>query len=245
MKNIKLPKIIGHRGAGGLAPENTLASINEAFSAGLSFIEIDVKISKDRIPVLLHDDNLERTTNGSGLCHNFNYNELLKLDAGSWFNKKYKDEKILSLSKCLDYLYKKKLNVNIELKPNKGKEEENINCIKDLMKLKKNIPEYFFSSFDIKSLEYVEKELPLVSRSLLIEKSSIYTKKDILDLCDKFKCFCVGLEFNMVNNEIVSYLKKRNLTVTVFTVNEKIIANNIFSLGVDSIFTDRPDLLNP
>ena len=63
MRNIKLPKIIGHRGAAGLAPENTLASIKKAFVAGLSYVEVDVKTSKDNIPVLLHDDNLDRTRN--------------------------------------------------------------------------------------------------------------------------------------------------------------------------------------
>ena len=244
MQNIKLPKIIGHRGASGLAPENTLASIKKAFIAGLSYVEVDVKISKDNIPVLLHDDSLERTTNGSGFCHNYNYHELLKLDAGSWFSKNYKNERILSLSKCFDDLYKKRMNVNIELKPNKGKEIENIHCIKNLIKVKKNIPEYFFSSFDIKSLEYAKKELHSIPRSLLIEKNSTYTKNDIIEICDKFKCFCVGLEFEILDIEIVNFLKKRNLKVTVFTINNINLVNNIFSLGVDSIFTDRPDLIN-
>lgn len=244
MQNIKLPKIIGHRGAAGLAPENTLASIKKAFVAGLSYVEVDVKTSKDNIPVLLHDDNLDRTTNGSGLCNNFNYNELLKLDAGSWFSNKYKNEKILSLSQCFDYLYKNNMNVDIELKPNKGKEIENILSIKNLVKVKNNIPKYFLSSFNVKSLEHAEKELNSIPRCLLIDKNSILTKNDIIDLCYKFKCFCVGLEINIINIEVVNFLKRQNLKVVVFTVNKKNLAKNIFSLGVDSIFTDRPDLIN-
>ena len=243
MQNIKLPKIIGHRGAAGLAPENTLASINKAFIAGLSYVEIDVKISKDSIPVLLHDDSLDRTTNGSGLCNKFNYNELIKLDAGSWFSNKYKNEKILSLSKCFDYLYEKNMSVNIELKPNKGKEIENILSIKNLIKVKNNIPKYFFSSFSNKSLEYAEKEFNSIPRCLLVDKNSVLNKNDILDLCYKFKCFCVGFEINIINIEIVSFLKKQNLNVTAFTINREDLAKNIFSLGVDSIFTDRPDLI--
>ena len=94
MNNIKLPKIIGHRGAGGIAPENTLSSLISAHNSELSFVEIDVKISKDEIPVFLHDENLNRTTNGSGLCCDFNLEELLSLDAWFWFDNKYKNEKI-------------------------------------------------------------------------------------------------------------------------------------------------------
>ena len=66
-KTLKLPKLIGHRGVKDLCPENTLESIAMALELGLTFVEIDVKISKDKLPILLHDDTLDRTTNGSGL----------------------------------------------------------------------------------------------------------------------------------------------------------------------------------
>ena len=244
MHNIKLPKIIGHRGAKGLAPENTLSSLIAAQSSGLSFVEIDVKISNDNVPVLLHDDNLDRTTNGSGLCCDFNFKELSNLDSGKWFDEKYKDEKILSLSEGLDYLYKNRMGVNIELKPNKGKEKENVTSIKKLLELKKNIPNYFFSSFDILSLECVVKNIPLARKSLLVEKNSPYKKKDIIDICEKYNCFSIGLEIDMIDSEIVEFFKKNNLIITVFTVNDEKIAKSIFSLGVDSIFTDRPDFFN-
>ena len=86
---INLPKLIGHRGVKDLAPENTLDSINEAIKLNLKWIEVDVKISKDHKPFLLHDEYLDRTTSGSGLPYQFNYEQIKKLDAGSWFNKKY------------------------------------------------------------------------------------------------------------------------------------------------------------
>ena len=78
----------------------------------------------------------------------------------------------------------------------------------------------------------------------MIDKNSILTKNDIIDLCYKFKWFCVGLEINIINIEVVNFLKRQNLKVVVFPVNKKNLAKNIFSLGVDSIFTDRPDLIN-
>ena len=86
---INLPKLIGHRGVRDLAPENTLQSIKKAIELNIKWVEIDVKISKDHIPFLLHDSSLERTTSGSGSPLNYKYNELYKLDAGSWFDEKY------------------------------------------------------------------------------------------------------------------------------------------------------------
>ena len=85
---LNIPKIIGHRGVKDLAPENTLDSIIEAFRIGLKWIEVDVKISKDNIPFLLHDDDFDRTTNGTGIASSYNYSQIKKLDAGKFFYKK-------------------------------------------------------------------------------------------------------------------------------------------------------------
>ena len=82
---LSLPKLIGHRGVKDLSPENTLDSIKLAYKLGLKWIEVDVKVSKDFIPILLHDDRLNRTTNSIGSPIDFNYNDLRKLDAGSFF----------------------------------------------------------------------------------------------------------------------------------------------------------------
>ena len=85
--NFTLPRLIGHRGVKDLKPENTLESILKAFDLGLDCVEIDVKISKDNIPLLLHDDTLDRTTNGSGLVCDFTFDQISKLDAGCYFYK--------------------------------------------------------------------------------------------------------------------------------------------------------------
>ena len=82
---LSLPKLIGHRGVKNLAPENTLDSIELAHKLGLKWIEVDVKITKDKIPIILHDDSLDRTTNSNGLVIDFLYEEIKALDAGSFF----------------------------------------------------------------------------------------------------------------------------------------------------------------
>ena len=101
---INPPKLIGHRGVKNLSPENTLNSIELAHKLGLKWVEIDVKISKDSVPILLHDNTLERTTNGKGLPINFNYDDLKKLDAGFSFYNYLTDICIPTLKQVLSFL---------------------------------------------------------------------------------------------------------------------------------------------
>ena len=101
-KTLKLPRLIGHRGVKDLCPENTIESISTAFDIGLTYVEIDVKISKDQVPILLHDDTLDRTTNGSGLAVDFEYDFLKKLDAGQFFYNSKTNNSIPKLTDVLD-----------------------------------------------------------------------------------------------------------------------------------------------
>ena len=124
-----LPKLIGHRGVKNLKPENTLESIITAFDLGLECVEIDVKISKDNIPLLLHDDTLDRTTNGSGLACDFTFDQINQLDAGYYFYNSKTEIKVPNLSSVLNLINEKQKYLNIELKPNKNYEELNVKNI--------------------------------------------------------------------------------------------------------------------
>ena len=124
-----LPKLIGHRGVKDLKPENTIESITTAFDLGLECVEIDVKVSKDNIPLLLHDDTLDRTTNGSGLACDFTFDQINQLDAGYFFYNSTTDIKVPSLISVLDLIKRKQKSLNIELKPNKNYEELNVKNI--------------------------------------------------------------------------------------------------------------------
>ena len=123
---MKLPKIIGHRGLKDLYPENTIQSILAAFDLGLDWVEVDVKISRDNIPFLLHDDTLERTTTGKGLANSLTYPDIKKLDAGYFFYKKKTDIYPPTLKEVLRLCKDKNKSINIELKPNKGLEKLNV-----------------------------------------------------------------------------------------------------------------------
>ena len=244
-KTLKLPKLIGHRGVKDLCPENTLESILKAFDLGLSFIEIDVKISKDRVPILLHDDTLDRTTNGSGLAIDYDYEKIKKLDAGKFFYKENtnifvpKLEDILSL--CTNY----NGNLNIELKPNKKFEKENVYQIYEIIKNINQI-DIFFSSFDMISILEISKLYPQSIRSFLLDDFKEYNIDDLISISINHDLKICGLNIDIVTTDIIKKIKETNMAITVFSDKNINLssANEIFSIGVDSIFVDNPlDLL--
>ncbi len=244
-KTLKLPKLIGHRGVKDLCPENTLESILKAFDLGLSFVEIDVKISKDRVPILLHDDTLDRTTNGSGLAIDYNYENIKKLDAGKFFYKENtnifvpKLEDILSL--CTNY----NGNLNIELKPNKKFEKENVYQIYKIIKNINQI-DIFFSSFDMISILEISKLYPQSIRSFLLDDFKEYNIDDLISISINHDLKICGLNIDLVTTDIIKKIKETNMAITVFSDKNINLssANDILSIGVDSIFVDNPlDLL--
>ena len=101
LENIKRPWVVAHRGYSARYPENTASAFDAAISAGADMIELDVCITKDRVPVVIHDQTLERTTDGAGMVSEFNLSELKKLDAGSWFSPEFKGESIPTLEEIL------------------------------------------------------------------------------------------------------------------------------------------------
>ena len=114
--SLKLPRFIGHRGLKDLAPENTLSSIKLAIDKNLKWIEIDIQFSKDNIPFLLHDETFNRSTNGKGFPKDYDFDQIKTLDAGGWFNNKYKNLSIPSLEEVLNICTNKKIGLNIEIK---------------------------------------------------------------------------------------------------------------------------------
>ena len=240
-KTLKLPKLIGHRGVKDLCPENTLESISRAFEIGLNFVEIDVKISKDKVPILLHDDTLDRTTNGSGLAVNYDYENIKKLDAGKFFYKENTNifvprlEDILSL--CTNY----NGNLNIELKPNKKFEKENVYQIYKIIKNINQI-DIFFSSFDMISILEISKLYPQSIRSFLLDDFKEYNIDDLISISINHDLKICGLNIDLVTTDIIKKIKKSNMAITVYSDKNINLssASDIFSIGVDSIFVDNP-----
>ena len=244
-KTLKLPKLIGHRGVKDLCPENTLESIAMALELGLTYVEIDVKISKDKIPILLHDDTLDRTTNGNGLVIDYDYESIRNLDAGKFFYKKNTNIFVPKLEDTLNLCINNNVNLNIELKPNKNFEKENTLQIYELTKNIHQI-DIFFSSFDMISILEISKLYPQSFRSFLLDDFKEYNIDDLISLSINNDLKICGLNIDLVSTDIIKKIKESNMSITVYSDKNINLssANDIFSMGVDSIFVDNPiDLL--
>ena len=212
------PKLIGHRGVKNLSPENTLNSIKLAYKLGLKWIEIDVKISKDLVPILLHDDTLERTTNGKGLPTDFNYDDLKKLDAGCSFYNYFTKIYIPTLKEVLLFCNKNEIGLNIELKPNQGFEKKNVEAIAKLLSNFNFINQFYFSSFNWVSLILMKKFLPNAYYGLLIDEfNKDISLKNVLDICKKYEFSCCGFNKSIFNLDVMNEMKRHNLITTIYS----------------------------
>jgi len=239
--NFSLPKLIGHRGVKDLKPENTFESILTAFDLGLECVEIDVKISKDNIPLLLHDDTLDRTTNGSGLVCDYTFDKINKLDAGYYFYKTKTDIKIPSLSSVLDLVKKKQKCLNIELKPNKN--HEALNVKKVLQEIKKvSYDKIYFSSFDLSSCVSLKESAPHLLCGFLNDDFNKINIYETIDICKKYDFFSCGINLNFYSKSIVNQFNENDIQVTVYSDNniKESQAQNLWSNNVTSIFIDDP-----
>ena len=236
-----LPKLIGHRGVKNLKPENTLESITKAFDLGLECVEIDVKVSKDNIPLLLHDDTLDRTTNGSGLVCNFTFDQINHLDAGYFFYKSKTDIKVPSLRSVLDLIKRKQKYLNIELKPNKNYEKLNVE--KTLQEINKiSYDKIYFSSFDLSSCITLKETAPHCKCGFLNHDFTQFNINETIDICKKYNFFSCGINLNLFSNSVVNQFVENEIQVTVYADNNisKVEAHNLWNNNVTSIFIDDP-----
>ena len=236
-----LPKLIGHRGVKNLKPENTLESIRKAFDLGLECVEIDVKVSKDNIPLLLHDDTLDRTTNGSGLVCNFTFDHINHLDAGYFFYKSKTDIKVPSLRSVLDLIKRKQKYLNIELKPNKNYEELNVkNILKEINRISHD--KIYFSSFDLESCIILKDAAPTLKCGFLNDDFTKFNIDETIDICKKYNFFSCGINLNLFSNSVVNQFVENEIQVTVYADNNisKVEAHNLWNNNVTSIFIDDP-----
>ena len=236
-----LPKLIGHRGVKNLKPANTLESILKSFELGLECVEIDVKVSKDNIPLLLHDDTLDRTTNGSGLVCNFTFDQINHLDAGYYFYNSKTDIKVQSLSSVLDLIKRKQKYLNIELKPNKNYEELNVkNILKEINRISHD--KIYFSSFDLESCIILKEAAPTLKCGFLNDDFTKFNIDETIDVCKKYNFFSCGINLNLFSNSVVNQFVENEIQVTVYADNNisKVEAHNLWNNNVTSIFIDDP-----
>lgn len=233
------PPVIGHRGACAYAPENTMASFIKAAQLGIKWVEFDVMQSADGMPIIFHDELLDRTTNGHGNVSEYSYSYLQSLDAGKWFNYLYSSECIPSLMTVIEFLQEAKIAANIEIKALPKHEERLVKCVMEKMKpfLSMANENFLFSSFSMDALHLLRKYSPECQIGLLLHE----WEPDWHSVCNDLNCVSVHVNEKIMTENAAHKIKAMGKMLLCYTVNDPIRANQLFSWGVDAVFSDAPD----
>ncbi|WNP34946.1 glycerophosphodiester phosphodiesterase [Enterobacter kobei] len=242
MSNWPYPHIVAHRGGGKLAPENTLAAIDTGARFGHTMIEFDVKLSQDGQIFLLHDDNLERTSNGWGVAGRLPWSDLLQVDAGSWFSRDFKGEPLPLLSQVAQRCREHGMMANIEIKPTTGTGPLTGETVaRAARELWAEMTPPLLSSFDIDALSAAQQAAPELPRGLLLDE----WRDDWRALTTQLGCVSIHLNHRLLDEARIAALKDAGLRILVYTVNKPERAAELLRAGVDAICTDRIDIIGP
>ena len=237
MKGDKQMQIYAHRGSSGTHPENTIAAFKEAASLAVHGVEFDVHMTKDGELVVIHDETIDRTSNGTGYVKDMTLAELRKYDYGSWFSTDFKEEVIPTLNEVLSIFQKTSHHINIELKtdifPYYGIVEKVlvlINCLQ----LDSRV---VISSFDHQAIRAVKKLAPHIETAALFMEVLI----DPLEYVRTIPADALHITLPAALRQSATQAIDEHMAVRVFTVNDFKFINTLKEIGVNSVFTDFPE----
>jgi glycerophosphoryl diester phosphodiesterase len=236
------PRLIAHRGGGALAPENTLAGLRAAAARGYRGVEFDVMLSGDGTPVLIHDETLERTTDGGGRVAQTSDAELARLDAGSWHSAAFAGEPIPAFADAAALCVALGLWANVEIKPSKGEERETGRRVAALAReawLGQAPP--LLSSFSLEALEAAQEAAPELPRGLLYKA----VPGDWRAAAARVGAFSLHCDYRHVTPELVGAAGAAGIPLVAYTVNDPETAAALLRLGMAAVITDRLDLIVP
>jgi glycerophosphoryl diester phosphodiesterase len=237
------PRIVAHRGGGLLAPENTLAGIRLARNLGFVGVEFDVKLTADRIPVLMHDDTLERTTDGSGAVAQTSYKEIARLDAGGWFGNEFSGESVPSFAAASALCREAGVWANVEIKPCPGRERETGEAVARMAKLlwTGSQPLLLLSSFSALALEAAAVESPELPRALLVVEVPVNWQAQM----QRLQCVSLHASHRYLNAALVKAVHDAGYGVLAYTVNDSELALVLLDWELDALVTDQLDVITP
>ena len=237
------PRIIGHRGAAASAPENTLAGFRRAAALGARWVEFDVRLTRDGRCILLHDDTLERTTDGRGAAARMGFAEIRRLDAGSWFAPEFRGELVPSLEEAIACLGELRLGAVVELKPSPGGEAELARAALAVLERHwpSQLPPPLITSFAAKALATALERAPHFARALAIGGVPRAAWRKLVAELD---CSALHADHRRLDAAIVAELRASGLPLRAYTVNTQARADELFAWGVAGLFTDCPDRLS-
>jgi glycerophosphoryl diester phosphodiesterase len=238
-----LPLWIAHRGAGRLAPENTLAAFRHGASFGYRAFECDVKLSRDGVPFLLHDTTLDRTTPQRGVAAERDWAELSRIDAGGWHSRAYAGEPLPSLDAVARYVQRNGFALNIEIKPTPGTEHATgvaVGTACAALWAEAGTP-LLFSSFRPEALQGARESAPQIPRALLVD--TLWS--GWFEMATALGCVAVVTNYNLMSAELIAQLHGAGLRALCYTVNDPPEARRLLALGIDGIITDAVDRFSP
>ena len=240
MRPLRLPRVIGHRGAAARAPENTLAGFRLAKSLGCAWIEFDVRLAADEALVVCHDDRLERTTNGRGAVATMPLAAIRQLDAGSWFDPRFAGERVPTLGETLALCRELGLGANVEIKAETGRGAATAAAVAALLdKLAGDLPPVLISSFLADAVAEAARRAPDIGRAMLWRK----VPRDWLRIAESVGCVTINADQRHLSEKIVAGIDAAGYPVLAYTVNEPARARQLFGWGVTSVFSDAPDIM--
>jgi glycerophosphoryl diester phosphodiesterase len=230
------PRILAHRGGGSLAPENTLGAIRLGASRGFKGVEFDVMLAGDGTPVLIHDETLERTTNGRGAVATTPYAELARLNAGN-------GEPIPSFEQAARLCRELGLWANVEIKPAQGHEGATGDAVAKMAEefwRGADVPP-LLSSFSAEALARARDAAPALPRGFLVGKIPPDWEARLREL----QCVALHCNYKHLSREMASQVRAAGYALLVYTVNEPADAQRLLGWGVDCIVTDALDRVKP
>lgn len=234
--------MIGHRGAAGTAPENTLAGFRKAKALGCSWVEFDVRLTGDGEPVLLHDDRLDRTTDGRGRVSGLPLAAIQRCDAGAWFHPSFAGERVPRLEEALAVIGKLGLGANIELKAARGRAAETGARAADLVARAwaDGVRQLLISSFDVGALAAARDRAPHIPRGVLFRR----IPKNWRSVASQLGSTTIHADHRRLRPAVVSVICRARYPLLAYTVNDPKRAKSLFDWGVTSVFSDVPQRLH-
>jgi glycerophosphoryl diester phosphodiesterase len=237
------PLWIAHRGAGKLAPENTLAAFRVGAGHGYRAFECDVKLSADGVPFLLHDDTLERTTSGQGTAGDRPWAELSQLDAGGWHSPGFSGETLPTLDNVARYCLRNGFALNIEIKPTPTHEAHTATVVARAAARwwdGQAVPP-LLSSFKPEALQGAREAAAHLPRALLLDT----LWPGWFEMAQSLGCVAVVTHHTLMDMALITQLHRAGQRALVYTVNERDGAQRLIAAGIDGIITDAVDRLSP
>ena len=233
------PLLIGHRGYPALCPENTLASFEGAMQAGCDMIELDVTLTRDRKVVVIHDDTLDRTTNGKGPVSGHALEEVKALDAGSWFDARFAEERVPELSEVIK-LTAGRCMLNIEIKESAFEAIYPVDAIEHqvvkLVKTSGAMDRVIISSFDKRILERIAA---MDAPPAVAYISDHGADKSVLEMLLKMRSFSWHPRFTVLTRDQVDMLHAVGIKIFPWTINTRTEAEKVLALGVDGLICNE------